>query len=89
MKFSDIEEAMSVLPGVTIQSEDGYGLRKNIGLRGTNPHRTKKINVLEDGVPVAPAPYSAPAAYYFPSISRVMTIDVYKGYESLFFIQII
>ena len=85
MKFQDLEEAMSILPGVTIQTEDGYSLRTNVGLRGTNPQRTKKINVMEDGVPIAPAPYTAPAAYYFPNIARTANIDVYKGYEALFF----
>ena len=82
---SNPEEVLQQAPGIIVQGEDGYGLRPNIGMRGVHPHRSKKIILLEDGVPVAPAPYSAPAAYYFPHIKRLESIDVIKGPKTLAF----
>jgi Fe(3+) dicitrate transport protein len=75
----DPHAVLQSVPGVYARGEDGYGLRPNVGLRGVNPDRSKKVTLLEDGVLLGPAPYSAPAAYYFPLITRMQTVRILKG----------
>jgi Fe(3+) dicitrate transport protein len=78
-QYDDPTAALRSVPGVYSRGEDGMGLRPNIGIRGVNPDRSKKITLLEDGVLVAPAAYSAPAAYYFPLMPRIERVFVIKG----------
>ena len=78
-EYDDAGAILQQVPGVYVRQEDGVGLRPNLGIRGANPDRSKKLTLMEDGILFGPAPYSAPAAYYFPLMTRMSAVKVIKG----------
>ncbi|OGT20599.1 MAG: hypothetical protein A2V90_05095 [Gammaproteobacteria bacterium RBG_16_57_12] len=80
-----VNEALRKVPGVHARDEEGFGLRPNIAMRGLNPTRSTKITLLEDGIPLAYAPYGDNASYYHPMVERYDRIEVLKGSGALLF----
>lgn len=78
-------EVLRTVPGVHVQEEEGLGMRANVGIRGLDPDRSRTVLVLEDGVPVALAPYGEPEMYYTPPIDRMARVEVVKGSGSILF----
>lgn len=74
-------EALRRVAGVNVRTEDGMGLRLNVGMRGLSPTRGRLILMQEDGVPVVVSPYGEPELYYSTPVERVQRIDVLKGHE--------
>lgn len=74
------QELLDRVPGVLSATDDGMGnSRINVGIRGLSPTRSSHVLILEDGVPVQPAVYIYPNAYYNPPVERIGQIEVIKG----------
>ncbi len=78
-------EVFKLVPGVHVQEEEGLGFRANIGIRGLDPDRSRTLLVLEDGIPIALAPYGEPEMYYTPPIDRMERVELVKGSGSIQF----
>ncbi|GGY11200.1 ligand-gated channel [Litchfieldella qijiaojingensis] len=76
----NIEDAMRSVPGVQVLDETGTGILPNIGLRGLNPLRSERLQMLVDGYPIAIGPYSNIGVSLFPvTLQSIDTIDVVRG----------
>jgi len=76
------EEALRLVPGVSIKPEEESAIVANIGIRGLSSADYKTL-ILEDGVPVAPGLFVGNGRYYNPRIQRMEGIEVLKGAASL------
>jgi len=77
--YDDVNRALRKVPGVYVREEDGFGLFPNISLRGVDTTRSAKVTIMEDGIMMSPAPYTAPSAYYSPTTGRMSGLEVLKG----------
>jgi Fe(3+) dicitrate transport protein len=80
-----VNDALRQAPGLYPRDEEGLGLRPNIGVRGLSPTRSSKVLQLEDGVPLAYAPYGDNASYSHPPFRRFVRIETLKGASQIRF----
>lgn len=77
-------DALQTVPGVNVTTEDGRGLRPNIGIRGIDPDRSREgVLITADGVPIQPAVYGDRSAYYNVPVDLVDRIEIIKGASSV------
>lgn len=82
---NDVGELLRRVPGLQVRQEEGGGLRLDVGVRGLDATRSRRVLVLEDGIPVAINPYGEPDLYYSPPVERMRGIEVVKGSGSILF----
>jgi Fe(3+) dicitrate transport protein len=81
----DAMEVLRRVPGAGIRYQDPAGLVMNLGFRGISGEVSRKVLILEDGIPISLNPYGEPEMYYVPSIERMERIEVVKGSGSILF----
>jgi Fe(3+) dicitrate transport protein len=82
---NDVGELLRRVPGLQVRQEEGGGLRLDVGVRGLDATRSRRVLILEDGIPVAINPYGEPDLYYSPPVERMRGIEVVKGSGSILF----
>jgi Fe(3+) dicitrate transport protein len=82
---ADVAEALRRVPGVTARQEYGGGSRLDISVRGLDAGRSRRVLMLEDGIPISLNPYAEPDMYYAPPIERMRGIEVVKGSGNILF----
>jgi Fe(3+) dicitrate transport protein len=78
-------EVFRRVAGLHAVDEEGLGMRLNLGIRGLDPDRSRNVLVLEDGIPVALAPYGEPELYFTPTMDRMAGVEVLKGSGQILF----
>ncbi len=81
----EISEMLRRVPGVQVRQEPGAGGRLDISIRGVESGRSRRVLVLEDGVPISLNPYTEPDMYYAPPVERMRGIEVVKGSGNILF----
>ena len=72
-------DIMQRVPGVAVVNDDGIGNQGGVGIRGSNPRRSRKILVMEDGQSINLSLYIDPSVHYVPPPDRIEAVEVIKG----------
>ena len=82
---SEAAELLRRVPGVHTRQDSGGGGRLDISLRGLDPGRSRRVLLLEDGIPIQNNPYAEPDLYWSPPPQRWQAIEVVKGSGSILY----
>lgn len=76
----NLEDALRRVPGLQVLDETGTGILPNIGVRGLNPLRSERLQVLVDGYPIAIGPYTNVGLSLFPvTLPSLEAVDLVRG----------
>ncbi|MDP5293491.1 TonB-dependent siderophore receptor [Oceanimonas sp. CHS3-5] len=76
----NLEDALRKVPGIQVLDETGTGILPNIGVRGLNPLRSERVQLLVDGYPVAIGPYTNVGVSLFPvTLPSLEAVDIARG----------
>jgi Fe(3+) dicitrate transport protein len=81
----DTAEMLRRVPGIQVRQEYSGGSRIDISIRGLESGRSRRVLLLEDGIPIALNPYAEPDMNYAPAIERYRGIEVVKGSGNILF----
>ncbi|WP_198650118.1 TonB-dependent receptor family protein [Zobellella maritima] len=76
----NLEDALRQVPGIQVLDETGTGILPNIGVRGLNPLRSERVQMLVDGYPIAIGPYTNVGVSLFPvTLPSLEAVDIVRG----------
>jgi len=76
----NIEDALRSVNGIQVLDETGTGILPNIGIRGLNPLRSERLQILVDGYPIAIGPYTNVGVSLFPvTLPSIEAVDIVRG----------
>ncbi|WP_019933352.1 TonB-dependent receptor family protein [Oceanimonas smirnovii] len=76
----NLEDALRQVPGIQVLDETGTGILPNIGVRGLNPLRSERVQMMVDGYPIAIGPYTNVGVSLFPvTLPSLEAVDVVRG----------
>ena len=82
----NLEDALSVLPGIQVLDETGAGILPNIGVRGVNPLRSERVQFLVDGYPIAIGLYTNVDVQLLPvTLLSIEQADIVRGGATVYY----
>jgi len=76
----NLEDALRSTNSVQVLDETGTGILPNIGVRGLNPLRSERLQMLVDGYPISIGPYTNVGVSLFPvTLPSIEKIDIVRG----------